>query len=455
MTDHRVDIGTFGDARRAATGAFLLQRILETGSFVVRRIGRDRAGEIAVHRFLSAPAVQVQEIIHTVAARTAAACRARRIVAVQDTTEINFTGRDRARRGLGPNGNGSVGFFIHPVLAVDADTEALLGGVDAHIWTRADAPTPEHHGRPFEAKESYRWLAGMRAAHQRLAEVDSLIHVADAEGDIYACFARRPDGVELVVRAGQDRRLANGRRLSAAAAPWPELGRQEVRVASRGPGDPGRVAVVALRAGAVRITRSARGRAASDPGELRLNLVEVREVGAPAHVTPLLWRLLTTLPAGRLAEVGEVVRLYRLRWRIEQVFRALKSDGLGLADVQMQTGERLFKLAAVGLVAAARTIQLVDARAGSCRPASDVVDEALLAAAALIGRSQDGRTARQRNPHDPGSLAWLSWIIARLGGWNCYGKPPGPKTMRVGWNQFAAMAAGIILATNRPVPCIP
>src|ERR671932_2115011 len=127
MTDHRVDIGPFGDARRAATGAFLLQRILETGSLVVRRIGRDRAGEIAVHRFLSAPAVQVQEIIHTVAARTAAACRARRIVAVQDTTEINVTGRDRARRGLGPNGNGSVGFFIHPVLAVDAGTEALLG----------------------------------------------------------------------------------------------------------------------------------------------------------------------------------------------------------------------------------------------------------------------------------------------------------------------------------------
>jgi hypothetical protein len=30
------------------------------------------------------------------------------------------------------------------------------------------------------------------------------------------------------------------------------------------------------------------------------------------------------------------------------------------------------------------------------------------------------------------SLAWLAWIATRLGGWNCYYKPPGPKTMRAG-----------------------
>jgi hypothetical protein len=39
-------------------------------------------------------------------------------------------------------------------------------------------------------------------------------------------------------------------------------------------------------------------------------------------------------------------------------------------------------------------------------------------------------------------LAWLSWIVARLGGWNCYYKPPGPKTMRAGWDRLAAMVAG-------------
>ena len=432
MADRGFWIGGFGDARRAAAGAFLLERIVTTGSLVVRRLGGDRAGEISMHRFLSSPAVEVEEIVSTVAARTAAACRGRRIVAVQDTTEVNFTRRDRARRGLGPNGNGSVGFFIHPVVAVDAESEALLGVVDARIWTRSGEPAPEHHGRPLEEKESYRWLAAAKRASERLAEADGVIHVADAESDIYSYFARRPAGVGLIVRAGQDRRLASGGKVYAAAQNWRELGRSEVRVASRGLSDRGRIATVALRAGEVTIKRPAKNYEPDDPKTLTLSLVEAREVGEPAHGEPLLWRLITTLPVASFADAAEVVRLYRLRWRIEQVFRALKSDGLRLEDVQMQEAGRLFKLAAIGLVAAARTQQLVDARGGGTRPATDVLDEALLEAAAAIGRDKEGNTPRQKNPHPPHSLAWLAWIIARLGGWNCYYKPPGPKTMRVG-----------------------
>ena len=141
--------------------------------------------------------------------------------------------------------------------------------------------------------------------------------------------------------------------------------------------------------------------------------------------------------------------MYRLRWRIEQVFRAVKSDGLCLEETQVQKAQCLFKLAAIAVLAATRIIQLVDARDGSTRPATDVIDAALLDTAAAIDRARQGATPRQQNPH--GSLAWLAWIIARLGGWNCYYKPPGPKTMRTGWNQFAAMAAGFAVA-QLPAP---
>ena len=143
------------------------------------------------------------------------------------------------------------------------------------------------------------------------------------------------------------------------------------------------------------------------------------------------------------------MQLYRLRWRIEQVFRAMKSDGLKLEETQVKDASRLFNLTAIALIAAARTIQLVDARDGSPRPASDVADEDVIAAAAVIGPTLEGNTARQKNPHPHRSLAWLSWIVARLGGWNCYYKPPGPKTMRTGWNQLAAIAIGYAAANAR------
>jgi len=124
----------------------------------------------------------------------------------------------------------------------------------------------------------------------------------------------------------------------------------------------------------------------------------------------------------------------------------LKSDGLALEETQLEEAGRIFKLAALGLAAAARILQLVDARDGSKRPASDVIDPELIEPVAAIGKTLEGSTERQKNPHAKGTLGWLAWIAARLGGWNCYYKPPGPKTMAIGWRQLAAMISGYIIA---------
>ena len=48
----------------------------------------------------------------------------------------------------------------------------------------------------------------------------------------------------------------------------------------------------------------------------------------------------------------------------------------------------------------------------------------------IEAREIDGKTPRQKNFHPLRSLAWLAWIVARLGGWNFYYKSPGLKTMR-------------------------
>ena len=105
----------------------------------------------------------------------------------------------------------------------------------------------------------------------------------------------------------------------------------------------------------------------------------------------------------------------------------LKRDGLALEQTQVETARSLFNLAALAVVAAARIIQLTDARDAGVRPASDVIDEGLIAATAAIGETLEGKTARQKNPHPRGSLSWLAWITARLGGWHGYYRPPGPK----------------------------
>jgi hypothetical protein len=82
--------GYFGDARRAAVGMELFERVTATGSLVIRKLGETRAGELASHRFLAAPSVTRKEMLETLTGRTQAAAAGRRIVVAQDTTEVNF-----------------------------------------------------------------------------------------------------------------------------------------------------------------------------------------------------------------------------------------------------------------------------------------------------------------------------------------------------------------------------
>lgn len=443
-----------GDVRTEARGEWLLDRIVSTGSLVVRKLGVTRAGEMAVHRFLSSPYVSVSSIVETLSARTAEQCAGRRIVAIQDTSEVNFAGRSARRRGFGPGGNGrDPGFFLHPVIAVDVESEAVLGLVGAQIWTRASVPAEGRRSRAFADKESARWHDGCVTVAEALSEAAAVTMIADRESDIYELFTGCPDGLDLIVRAAQDRGLAGGGLLFEALAAAPELARRCLRVPPRRPGDPGRETQLAIKAGRVRIARP-KSRPASSPlpREITLTLVEAIEIDPPNPKQAITWRLLTTHAVEDAAAAAAIIDLYRLRWRIEQVFRALKTDGMQLEDSQVLDAERLFILAAMALAAAVRTLQLVDARDGSPRPLSDVLDPSLSAPLAAISRSLEGNTERQKNPHPTTSLAFVAWIAARLGGWNCYYKPPGPKTMRDGWNQLAAILQGYALAENGALP---
>lgn len=446
-----------GNALTQARGSWLFERIVETGSVVLSVVGGDHAGTAAAHRYLASPQSSVPTVLSALRERAVAACRGRRVVAVQDTTAVSF-GEAGGRHGLGPGGDGRhPGFFLHPVVAVDAQDEAVLGLVDAQIWTRGAAPVALRWNRGVSEKESRRWLVGTQAADTALAGVaEQVVSVADQEADLYEHFAdhagRAMPGSALLVRARHDRMLVEGGRMLAVSQDWPVLAREAVPIPAT-PGRAARTAQVTLRAGRVGLPRP-RSAGPGTPAALTLGLVRVDEVGGGA-AGGLCWHLLTTLPVETAAQAAEVVRLYRLRWRIEEVFRALKNDGLQLEATQMRVPSKLFRLSVLALGAAVRILQLVDARDGGMRPMSDVLDASTRPVVAALGQSRERATARQRNPHRAGSLAWLSWIVARFGGWNCYGKPPGPKIMARGWASFTAALTGALIDHTEQNLCSP
>jgi hypothetical protein len=221
--------------------------------------------------------------------------------------------------------------------------------------------------------------------------------------------------------------------------PWQD----DRRSAARQPDRAKRTAIVELRFGEVEIYRPRDEQDRTLASTVRLRLVDVREVDPPERAEPLHWRLVSTHEITDAANAWQVVGWYQARWIIEQLFRVMKSQGLQLEDSQLATGDRLVKLAAAATKAACIDMQLVQERDGKDQlPASTIFAEPEIDTLAALSPTLEGSTERQQNLHPVASLAWAAWIIARLGGWNCYYKPPGPITMRRGMEQFYPIHRG-------------
>jgi hypothetical protein len=411
----------------------------------LRRLGGNRGGELRAGRFFASRKVTAAKLIEGWSDRTGAAVAGRHVLGIQDTSEVKFPTTAQRRRGLGPIKKGNAyGVLVHAMVAVDAETGACLGLVGGDVWTRAGVnPTP-HRERPLEQRESVRWVDTAQQAKPVLKSAAMVTVVDDREADIYPKWAMVPaPNFHLLTRAMSDRRLADGGTLSTAAAQLPVAGRRQIELPAREPGRSKRTAVVELRYGEVEICRPRDELDRSLCNTVPLRLIEVREVNPPAELEPLHWRLLTTHSIAAATEAWQIVGWYQARWVIEQLFRVMKSQGLQLEDSQLGSAERLVKLAAVATRAACVDIQLTQERDGKHRmPATDVFSEPEMETLTPLGPTLEGKTVRQQNPHPVRSLAWAAWIIARLGGWNCYYKPPGPITFRRGMEQFYAIHRG-------------
>lgn len=128
-----------------------------------------------------------------------------------------------------------------------------------------------------------------------------------------------------------------------------------------------RKATIAVRYGPVciRRPRSCSDRQASP--EIELFAIEAREIDPPPGQKPILWQLLTTHRVDCVEKAVTVIGWYRRRWDTEQLFRTLKQQGLRLEHSVVENGEALEKLAAMALIAAATTMQLVAAHGGRAR----------------------------------------------------------------------------------------
>ena len=426
-------------------------------SCILELAGGERRGEAGFRRFLHNPAVSVAGLSEAAAARTAARVAGRDILAIQDTSEIILGGPKTRAKGYGPVGKGGRlgGVLLHPVLAIDAATGELLGLADIAVWNRdkGKAALP-HAKRALADKESQRWLSGAERAGEVLTEAARITVIADRESDIYEDFARKPQAVHLLVRAGYNRRLEGDKLLFDYADGLAEAGRFITPIAAA-PGRTARKATLALRFGPVCIKRPDHGMPAAAlqalPKTVNLHIVDIREEDAPKGIAPIHWRLLTSHIVEDITAARMMLAFYRKRWIIEEFFRTLKTAGFQIEDAAIGDPQAMMKFTALAAIAAVTVTQLLRARDNpsgqSLIDAFDPEDQPVIEA---INMKYEGPTPtkRQTNPHPRGTMAYATWVIARLGAWTGYYGKPGPQVISRGLQKYHAIKYGVQLGSR-------
>jgi hypothetical protein len=376
---------------------------------------------------------------------------------VQDTTSYNFSTL-RCTTGLGPLNDSDkvLGLHAHNTVAVDP-AGILRGVVNIKFWARQPGVKidKKNDKRPFEEKESYKWVEGLEAAARlfKLLPVDrrpKLIHVMDREGDVHEVLQKIKDlgvGHSAIIRCSQNRSVDDPEGLAhqAVHATQPlgtttlEVKASKEHVAHK--------ATLEVRAKEVTLTPDQTKHRGRRP--LTVNLVEAWEPNPPEGSEPICWRLWTFEPAGTLKQAVAVIDGYRHRWRVEELHLATKSGCL-VEKLELETADRLARAITLYTAVAVRIVNLRDqGKRNPNAPCTTVLSD------------EEWRVLQARSTNKPvpldapvptirQAMLWIGKLGGHLG--RKRDGLPGIRTLWQGWQALNMMLAGYRLAHSPAAP---
>ena len=409
------------------------------------QIFRDASQLEGAYRFFSNPRVEPAMLLGSHAEETRRrAAGVSRIVVAHDTTECSFGG-DRKR--LGRLSGKARGFLAHVALAVDGATSMPLGVVHCEPLVRGDEPARRTStGVSDETNEALRWHRGAVAVDQALP---GAVQVMDREADSYALLeemlTRRQD---FVVRLSYRDRRADGGAIETLVASAQAVAEREVSLSARKPETapkkmrrfPARrarkatLAISAYRAAELLRPHTLSSKIAS---RIVVNVVRVVETHPPQGAEPVEWLLYTSLPVDTPEQILAVVDTYRLRWLIEEFFKALKT-GCAFEERQLESAHALLNLLALSIPIAWQLLRLRTlARVDPDSPGTSILSPAQISCL----RDELGPRALPPRPTARQAL----FAVARLGGHLANNGDPGWLTIGRGFQELLTLERGYLL----------
>jgi hypothetical protein len=368
---------------------------------------------------------------------------------IEDTTAIAYPGLKQAE-GLGLLGEDYTrGLWAHQTLVLKVDWsqphEQLLGLLGQQVWARQPrAASRPSHGRGKESnharqqrddRESRRWMRTLTEAGGA-SDQTTWTYVADRESDIYELFQRAwAHGFSYVIRASHPRALREapleGDLLSAAAAA-PQRGVTTATLNTK-------QGEMQLRVRSTPLTLRGPSRPGGPLEDHTLNVVHALQCDAAANDKPAQWTLLTDLPVDTLEQCEHVLAIYRRRWLVEELHKALKT-GLKVEASQLSDARRLSAL--IGILSVIAVFLLQQKLGARQQPEAALDEQALDPSMVAVLR-------KTSPPPGPPTQRWFWIAIAKLGGYHDKRNThPGWLTLWRGWQTLMQLTRGYDLARS-------
>lgn len=386
------------------------------------------------YRLLENDSLTTEHLESALGAATARACAAAEMVCVAvDGSSLNLvdTKRDKGLGVVGSYRVGARGVIVQTALALSTEGTPIdvLG---QRYWTR-------EQGRPG---------------------VGEMSHVVDLVGDVLARMREhapttmpwfqfdrgydsqlllsflRDEEAHFTIRSSADRRLEDtrtGKRryLGAVLHRAPAMGKYGVALTASDEAA-ARTASVTVRAAKVTllVKRKSKG----------LELVELWAVEAKeSRTNGLLWRLLTSEPAGTFEEAMRVIRAYESRWRIEEFHRAWKDGVCHVEETQLRSLSAVTKWATFHATVAARATRL----ARLARETPNIPADTEFSRPELMAMVALAKKKRLKASDPVPTLAAAVNMVAQLGGYTgkSSGGPPGATVIARGLQRVVDVAS--------------
>jgi hypothetical protein len=434
------------DRRHARRVSMIAKRAMETPRVSFPQMMREESELEGAYRFFSNPKVSPNAILGAHYLATAERVRASTMTTVvaHDTSDLCFGGSSE-RDGVGAVSNDGKGLSLHTALALTSEGRPLgLLEVETHTRLEKVNSNKTYAKRPPNQKESARWGRTVERAMERVGtHVHSVVHVMDREADSYLLFDQLLARCQsFVIRLCQNRRLVDDehRYLFDAVekvqvvverpAPLSKRTDRNRRVSAKKghPARSARVAKLALGARMVTVKCAAKARRYAEQEQRSMNVVRVWEPAPPEGEPAVEWLLVTDLPIDTPSQLERIVDYYRLRWTIEEFFKALKT-GCSFEERQLESRHALDNaLAVLAPIACQMLLLRTVARTHPRAPATTVVSNQQLEVLRVIA-------ARYPLPTVP-SVHDALFAIAGLGGFLRRNGDPGWQTLGRGFERL-------------------